>query len=262
MAEVNADGFVRCERRGPIAWIVLDRPAARNAISFAMWDRLGAIARDLSADGALRAAVIAGGPDAFAAGADIAEFTKFTSLADGYAYEARVEGVLRAIESLPFPTIAAIAGACTGGGVFLACACDLRIGAEGLRAGVPIARTLGNTATLGNARRLAAVLGPARLKQWILTARLFDAREAEAAGLVSEVLPGYEPLLTRAQQLADEIASFAPLTLRAAKATYRSLIEGDEEPARRAFDACYASDDFREGVAAFFAKRRPEWHGR
>ena len=234
------------ERRGDVAWIVLDRPAARNALSFAMWDRLGAIALELKADSTARAAIIAGGPEAFAAGADIAEFTHFAGAADGFAYEARVEAVLRALEDLDVPVIAALAGACTGGGVFLASACDLRIAAPNLRAGVPIARTLGNVTTSANVRRLAALIGLGRVKEWFLTARLLDAPAALAA---------------RAQALAVELSGFAPRTLRATKELYRRSLRGaDTEDDRDILESCYASEDFREGVAAFFEKRKANWH--
>lgn len=249
------------ERRGDVAWIVLDRPAARNALSFAMWDRLGAIALELKADSTARAAIIAGGPEAFAAGADIAEFTHFAGAADGFAYEARVEAVLRALEDLDVPVIAALAGACTGGGVFLASACDLRIAAPNLRAGVPIARTLGNVTTSANVRRLAALIGLGRVKEWFLTARLLDAPAALAAGFVSEIVPGYDALAARAQALAVELSGFAPRTLRATKELYRRSLRGaDTEDDRDILESCYASEDFREGVAAFFEKRKANWH--
>jgi enoyl-CoA hydratase/carnithine racemase len=252
--------MVTLSRDDGVAWIVIDRPEARNALSFAMWDRLGDIAAGLRRDSTLRAAVIAGGPQAFAAGADIAEFRAFAGAADGRAYEARVESVLQALEDLEVPTIAALAGACTGGGVFLAAACDLRLAAPNLRAGVPIARTLGNITTLANVRRLAALIGPARVKEWVLTAKLLDANQALAAGFVTEVVATDDALEPRARALAAQLAGFAPRTLRGAKELYRRVLRGAEAlDDRDILDACYASADFREGVAAFFEKRRAEW---
>jgi enoyl-CoA hydratase/carnithine racemase len=246
-----------------VLWIVIDRPQARNALSFAMWDRLGEIVRESSADSTLRGVVIAGGPEAFAAGADIAEFKAFRDAEDGFVYEARVEAVLRAIEDLQVPTIAALAGACTGGGVFLASVCDLRLAAPNLRAGVPIARTLGNVTTVANARRLGALIGLGRVKEWFMTARLLDAPGALTAGFVSEVVPAYADLAPRAQALAEELAGFAPRTLRASKELYRRILRaGDPIDERDILASCYTSADFHEGVAAFFEKRRPNWRDR
>jgi enoyl-CoA hydratase/carnithine racemase len=215
-----------------VLWIVIDRPQARNALSFAMWDRLGEIVRESSADSTLRGVVIAGGPEAFAAGADIAEFKAFRDAEDGFAYEARVEAVLRAIEDLPV-------------------------------AGVPIARTLGNVTTVANARRLGALIGLGRVKEWFMTARLLDAPGALTAGFVSEVVPAYADLAPRAQALAEELAGFAPRTLRASKELYRRILRaGDPIDERDILASCYTSADFHEGVAAFFEKRRPNWRDR
>jgi enoyl-CoA hydratase len=252
---------VRLERRGSTAWLIIDRPEARNALSFAMFDQIRAFAEQLASDADVRAVVIAGGPEAFAAGADIAEFRAFAGPDAGRAYEAKVEGVLRAIEALPVPTVAALAGACTGGGVFLASACDLRIAAANLRVGVPIARTLGNVTTLANVRRLSALIGPGRVKEWFMTARLCSAEKASHLGFVSEVVETPSALEARAQALAGELAGFAPLTLRATKDLYRHLVHGGEIDERAIFASCYNSEDFREGVDAFFAKRRPNWRG-
>jgi enoyl-CoA hydratase len=228
-----------------------------------MWDRLGEIVREASADSTLRGMVVAGGPEAFAAGADIAEFKAFRDAEDGFVYEARVEAVLRAIEDLDVPTIAALAGACTGGGVFLASACDLRVAAPNLRAGVPIARTLGNVTTVANVRRLGALIGLGRVKEWFMTARLLDAQGALAAGFVGEVVPAYADLAPRAQALAEELAGFAPRTLRASKELYRRILRaGEPLEERDILTSCYTSADFHEGVAAFFEKRRPQWRDR
>jgi enoyl-CoA hydratase len=253
---------VRLEHRGTTAWIVIDRPEARNALSFAMFDQLGAFASEIARDKDVRAVVIVGGPDAFAAGADIAEFRAFKSGADGIVYENRVEAVLQAIEALEVPTIAALAGACTGGGVFLASACDLRLAAANLRVGVPIARTVGNVTTAANVRRLAALVGLGRVKEWLLTARLHSAEDALRDGFVAEVLPMPAVLEARAHTLADEMAGFAPRTLRATKRLYRALVHDEELDEAALLTSCYESEDFHEGVEAFFAKRRANWRDR
>ena len=165
------------------------------------------------------------------------------------AYEARIERVLAALEECRVPTLAAIAGACTGGGLGIAACCDIRISADNARFGMPIARTLGNCLSLSNYARFADLLGTARLKEMIFTAQLVTAQEANAIGLVSEVVDGPERLLARAEELARTIASHAPLTLQASKRALRRL-RPDVSPNEGSDIVlmCYMSRDFREGM--------------
>jgi enoyl-CoA hydratase/carnithine racemase len=252
---------------GGIARLTLNRPQARNALTFGMYQGLIDACARIEADGDIKALVITGAGDkAFAAGTDIAQFRSFSSAQDAIAYERFMDRVMGALERLPVPTIAAIAGACTGGGAAIAAACDLRLATRDARLGFPIARTLGNCLSLGNLRRLSALIGPARVKDMIFTARLVGAEEALAIGLVGEVLPDAETLATRATELAALVASHAPLTLRATKEGLRRLQDADEAGAERPGDdlirLCYTSADFREGMEAFLAKRAPAWTGR
>jgi enoyl-CoA hydratase/carnithine racemase len=159
------------------------------------------------------------------------------------------------------PTIAAIGGACTGGGAGIATACDLRIAAANARFGYPIARTLGNCLSMANLARLAALIGPGRVTELIFTARLLDAEEARAMGLVSEVLPDAAALAARAGELARLVAGHAPLTLRASKEALRRLRAQNLPPDEDLIRLCYTSEDFREGMQAFLAKRAPAWRG-
>ncbi|MBX6376008.1 MAG: enoyl-CoA hydratase/isomerase family protein, partial [Acetobacteraceae bacterium] len=215
--EVRGDG---------IAMATLNRPQARNALTFPMYERIARIAQEIAEDPAVRVLVITGaGGKAFAAGTDISQFRDFRTAEDALAYEERVDRVLVALERCPKPTIAAIAGACTGGGAAIAAVCDLRIAAANLRFGFPIAKTLGNCLSMANYARLAALLGPARVLDLIYTARLVEAEEAKAIGLVSEVLPTPEALAERALELARTVAGHAPLTLRATKEAMRRLRE-------------------------------------
>jgi enoyl-CoA hydratase/carnithine racemase len=255
--------MIRVERReAGIAWVVFDRPQARNALTFAMWDRLREVAGELDADADVRVVVFTGaGSQAFVAGTDIAEFRAMRGADDGVAYEARIEGVIGALEAIHVPTIAAIAGACTGGGVSIAAACDLRIGSTDARIGVPIARTLGNCVSLRNIARIAAIVGLDAVKALLLTGRLLDAGEALRAGLLNEVVEP-EALAARAQALAEEIAALAPLTLRVTKEMCRRLRDATPLPDYEdLIRACYGSADFREGLTAFLDKRRPRWTG-
>src|ERR1700722_15284614 len=204
-----------------IGTITFNRPQARNALTFPMYERLAEIA---TAPGDVRALIITGaGEKAFAAGTDINQFRAFASAADAMAYEARIDRVLGTLERCKVPTIAAIAGACTGGGAAIAAACDLRIAAANARFGFPIARTLGNCLSMSNIARLSALVGPARVTEMIFTARLLAASDALAAGLVTEVLPDQAALEARAVDLANLVGSPAPLTLRATREALRRL---------------------------------------
>jgi enoyl-CoA hydratase len=246
------------DRRDGIGHVTLNRPQARNALTFPMYERLAEIAAD---PGEVRAVIITGAGDkAFAAGTDINQFRAFSGAEDAMQYEARIDRVLGAVERCPVPTIAAIAGACTGGGAAIAAACDLRIAAANARFGFPIARTLGNCLSMSNIARLSALVGPARVIEMIFTARLYTAAEALAAGLVTEVLADQPALEARAVDLATLLAGHAPLTMRATREALRRLrdhLPPDEDLIR----LCYTSQDFREGMDAFLNKRPPIWQG-
>ena len=251
------------EVKDGVGRITFNRPEARNAFTFRMYERLAEICQQAAADSSVKVLVLSGVDEsAFAAGTDISEFRKFSTSQDALDYEARINGLLDAFERIPIPTIAAIAGACTGGGTTIAACCDLRIGAANARFGVPIARTLGNCLSMANYFRLAALLGPARVKDIIFTGRLIDSGEAHAIGLLSEVLPDYASLQSRADELARTVASRAPLTLRVTKDALRRIKEKmmPEEDDKMIL-TCYMSRDFREGLDAFLNKRTPKWTG-
>jgi enoyl-CoA hydratase len=243
--------------------ITFNRPEARNAFTFLMYERLAEICQKAAADSSVKVLLLTGSDEkAFAAGTDISEFRKFSTAQHALDYEARINGLLDAFERIPIPTIAAIAGVCTGGGTTIAACCDLRIGAANARFGVPIGRTLGNCLSMSNYARLAALLGPARVKEIIFTARLIDSSEAHAIGLLSEVLPDYAALQRRAVELARTVSSQAPLTLRATKEALRRIREKmTPEEDDNLILTCYLSGDFREGLDAFLSKRTPKWTG-
>jgi enoyl-CoA hydratase/carnithine racemase len=159
------------------------------------------------------------------------------------------------------PTIAAIDGACTGGGATIAAACDLRLATRRLKFGVPIARTLGNCLSAANLARLARVLGAARTRDILLTARLVEAEEALAIGLVRDVVDDADRLVERSRELARRLAGHAPLTLSATKEGLRRLEAAGAVDDRDLVARCYTSADFKEGIEAFLAKRKPVWRG-
>ena len=250
------------ERREGIVTATFNRPRARNALTYEMYDGLGVLLAEIEADPEVQALVLAGaGGEAFAAGTAIAQFESLRSEADSLAYEGRIETLLSALERCRVPTIAALAGACTGGGAMIAACCDLRIASANLKFGFPIARTLGNCLSTQNLARLVALVGEARVKTMIFTARLVEIDEALVTGLVAEVVSDAEALATRADALAREVAALAPLTLRATKQGLLRL-RAPVEAADDIVTACYTSRDFREGVEAFVGRRKPRWEGR
>lgn len=243
--------------------IRFNRPRARNALTYAMYEGAAALCGEAAERDDVRAIILAGTPEAFAAGTDIALFRDVRTAEDARAYEEKIERVMRAIEDCPRPTIAAISGACTGGGAMLAAACDLRIATRDAKVGFPIARTLGNCLSIANYARLESLIGAARVKELVFTTRLIDGEEAKAAGFVNEVVADHAALTARAAELANLMAGHAPLTMAATKAALHRLrrhaasVEGDDLVA-----GCYVSEDCREGMEAFLAKRAPVWKGR
>lgn len=262
MSQANADILYSLD--GSVGTITLNRPQARNALTYAMYDEIGRICAAPEACGAPRVLVITGAGDrAFASGTDFSELQEIRTAEDSIAYEERVERILRAIETCPVPTIAAIAGSVTGGGAIIACACDLRIATEDARFGFPIARTLGNCLSIRNVARIARLIGPARLRDLVLTARLMGAEEGRQIGLYSEVVADHGALVARTRHIAGTIAAHAPLTLRATRMALDRLAEaGGDIPDADIVQLCYLSEDFREGMAAFLEKRSPDWKGR
>ncbi len=254
---------------GGIARIVLNRPQARNALTFAMYQGLITCCEAIADDPTVKALIITGaGEKAFAAGTDIAQFRDFKTAEDALGYERFMDKVLGTLERLRVPTIAAIAGACTGGGAAIAASCDLRIATRDARFGFPIARTLGNCLSQGNLKRLSGLIGPARVKDIIFTARLVGAEEALAIGLIGEMVEDRAALTKRVDTLAHLVAGHAPLTMQATKEGLRRLAEEEAPDAGAAHPGddlilmCYMSQDFREGMEAFLGKRTPAWSGR
>jgi enoyl-CoA hydratase len=254
---------VRFERRGAIAWVTFDRPEARNAMTFAMYDALVRVCAHVTESPEIRVLVLTGaGEKAFVAGTDISQFLSFKDAQDALDYEARMTDVIAPLETLARPTIAAIRGYAVGGGAALAMACDIRVATPDARFGFPIARTLGNALSIGAYARLVDLIGPARTKEMIFRARLMDASEAHAVGLFSEIVDP-DLLHQHVQTMAEQIADNAPLTIQITKEAVRRVLAHRRPPySSDLIVQAYTSDDFHEGVSAFLEKRKPNWQGK
>jgi len=254
----------RFEAAGPLAFLTFNRPHARNALTWAMYDALVEACDRVDADDTVRVFVVRAEGDAFAAGTDIAQFTGFASGEDGIAYERRLDAAIDRLERVSVPTIAQVHGVAAGGGCAIALTCDMRVCTPAARFGVPIARTLGNCLSAANLARIMDLVGPARTKDLLFTGRLIDATEAASLGLVTRMAEP-DAIDAAVRDLAGSIASNAPLTLRATKETVRRIAlrrRLDTADADDLIAACYASQDFREGVTSFLEKRRPRFTGR
>ncbi|MEU4804767.1 enoyl-CoA hydratase-related protein [Actinosynnema sp. NPDC023587] len=249
---------LRLDTAGPVATLTIDRPAKRNALSYAMWSALpGLLARVQAADD-VRVLVVRGG-EHFSAGADIGEFSTLRSGADGAArYHEAVHGGERAIATLGKPTIAAITGFCIGGGCEVALACDLRIASDGARFGITPAN-LGIVYDLRSTKRLVDVVGPAWAKQILFSGEIIDAATALRIGLVNEV---HADVDTRVKELSEVIASRAQVSVRGAKSIVERITDGqheDDDAVRALYDEAVHSPEYAEGVAAFLEKRSPRF---
>ncbi|WP_046470700.1 enoyl-CoA hydratase [Allosalinactinospora lopnorensis] len=247
---------------GPVLTVTFNRPAQHNAMTWNMYDGLVEACEQADRDDRIRAVVLTGaGEKAFVAGTDIGQFADFEDGADGVVYEERIEAVIGRLTRVEKPTVAAVRGYCVGAGIAIAAACDLRIATPSARFGVPIARTLGNCLAMRVQALLVHHLGPARVADMLLTARLLTAEETDSAGFLTRFV-AEEELETATRNLTERLAAHAPLTMWAAKTATRRLLEADLPGGRDLVERVYGSEDFRTAVADFAAGRRPVWWGR
>jgi enoyl-CoA hydratase/carnithine racemase len=254
---------LKYERRGAVALLTFDRPDARNAMTWDMYQGLFDACEHVDADERVRVLVLRGAGDkAFVAGTDISQFKQFTTPQHAIEYEKSQNRNVGRLEATKKPTIAMIRGFAVGGGASIALACDLRIAATDAKIGVPIAKTLGNTLSISALARIVDHLGPARTKELLFTARLIGAEEGRAAGIFNEVVEPAE-LEGRTLEVAEQIAANAPLTIRTVKEGVRRLLDQAHiDEAEDLVQLAYQSEDFKEGVDSFLNKRPPRWKGR
>jgi len=247
----------------PFAVLTFNRPQARNAMTWAMYDALLRACEEVDTNPQVRVFILKGaGGKAFVSGTDISQFQSFREPKDAIDYERKISAVLGRLERVIKPTITQVEGFATGAGCGIVATCDLSIATTDSAIGIPIARTLGNVASSGTFARIVNLIGPARAKEMIFTGRLFPAPEAHAMGLISRVVPR-ESIESEVMELARQIAANAPLTIRATKEMTRRIMEARNSEQRDAdlIEMCYMSADFKEGVDAFLNKRKPQWTG-
>ncbi len=254
------DGSVRFQRDGNTVRLTFDRPGARNALTESMYTQLAESLERAVAEPGVRIVVLRGAGGSFVAGTDIARFAAFRTGEDGLHYERRIDDIVARLEALPIATLAVIEGYAAGAGLMLAAACDLRVCTPDARFGAPIARTVGNCLSMANTARLLAHFGVARTKAMLVTAGFMTADEAHAAGFVSDVVPS-DQLEPHVAELCARIAAHAPITLEVTKEAIRRIVAAGLPPGDDLIRYAYESADFREGVAAFLAKRPPRFDG-
>lgn len=252
-------------RDGAVAWIIFNHPERRNAMSIDMWQALPHMLDDVEADDAIRVIVLKGaGDEAFVAGADISEFETHRATPPAVlAYEEFVDGATGRLANCSIPTVAMIRGFCIGGGMAIALSCDLRIATKQSVFAIPAAK-LGLGYRHGGIRTLMNLVGPGFAREIFFTARQFNAEEALAMGLINRMAEEAE-LDANVRKICAMIAANAPLTIRAAK---KAMLEIDREPAdfdgdlcEQMVQACFESEDYKEGRRAFMEKRKPEFRG-
>jgi enoyl-CoA hydratase len=248
-------GSVVWDIKQSVAIVTLNRPEARNALTWEMYDALIEACEAAETNESVRVLIIRGAGGAFSAGTDIGQFKDFDG-ADGVAYEKRLDAVIDRIERLPLITIAEVDGVAAGGGCAIAIACDLRYCSERAVFGIPVARTLGNCLSITNTARMVDMIGLAATRDVLLTGRLIDAQEARRSGIATEIIAS-EHLADEVVKRAADLATRKRSTVEATKATLLLLRDHRRPKLSAANDivrACYDSDDFKDGVNAFVTK--------
>lgn len=258
-----SDGRIVFEKAGDVAHVRLHNPDAHNALTSQMWHDLRDAAHAIAADPTIRVAVFRGsGGKAFVSGTDISGFAKFTSGADGIAYERNGDACMKALDEIPVTTIAVIDGWAVGGGLNIAAACDFRIATPDARFGSPIGRTLGNCLSPLSLARIGGAVGVPVARRMVLLGEIFSAPDLLESGFLLRIVER-DAMDAEIDALCRRAAENAPLTTRATKEVLRRLaLEGLPE-ADALIEQVYGSDDFKRGVRDFLARTKavPAWTG-
>jgi enoyl-CoA hydratase/carnithine racemase len=244
---------------GSIARITFNNPAARNAMTWPMYEELKVICDSLANNHDIRIAIFRGAGDkAFVSGSDIEQFV---AMKEDEAYEVAVDHIFSSLQQLPIPTIALIEGLAVGSGLLIATACDFRISTPEARFGIPVARTLGNCLSASNLTWISAHLGIPMVKKMLLTSELIKAPELLATGYLYETVDA-ENITSAVDALAQKLSALAPITQKASKLTIARLLESNLPDCTDLMRETYNSQDFKEGVNAFLEGRPPKWVGK
>jgi len=259
MTKLSSPPCLDLQIDGSIARITFNNPAARNAMTWPMYEELKNICDSLAKNDAIRVAIFRGAGDkAFVSGSDIEQFV---NLQKDEAYEVAVDEIFSSLQKLPIPTIALIEGLAVGSGLLIATACDFRISTPEARFGIPVARTLGNCLSPSNLAWISAHLGIPMVKKMLLTSELIKAPELLATGYLYETVEA-EQISATADALADKLAALAPITQKASKLTLARLLQNNLPDCTDLMRETYNSQDFKEGVEAFLEGRPPQWKGK
>ena len=244
---------------GAIARITFSNPAARNAMTWSMYEELKTICDSLATNPSIRVVIFRGAGDkAFVSGSDIQQFV---DLKKDEAYEVAVDNIFSSLQQLPMPTIALIKGLAVGSGLLIATACDFRISTPEARFGIPVARTLGNCLSPSNLSWISAHLGVPMVKKMLLTSELIKAPELLASGYLYQTAES-EEITQASDALAHKLAALAPITQKASKLSLTRLLQNNLPECADLMRETYNSQDFKEGVNAFLEGRPPKWAGK
>lgn len=242
-----------------ILTVTFNRPEVRNAMTLEMYDQLKAACRQADGDPGIKVMVLQGAGDAFIAGTDISEFRGLTA-ERAISYEHQITDVLDTLQQVGVPTIAAIPGACVGGGLGVAAACDLRVAGPSARFGIPIARTLGNCPAIGTLELLVSKLGQSRVAGMLLTTELINVDEARTAGFVHRI---EDDPRAAARTLAEQLRGQSPLAMAAARIALFRLRRSQPLPTGSdLITMTYGSEDFAGAVRAILDHTDHAWTGR
>jgi enoyl-CoA hydratase len=266
MSDKESKNPLLVEHEPPLGWMTINRPERRNALNYETWVRMAEAVAELNADPDVRVIIMRGSTlEAFISGADISEFPSHRANAEqARIYRSAPGNATSALVNSPKPVIAMIGGICIGGGLQVALSCDIRIAARGTKFGIPAAR-LGLAYPLDGVLSLSQIAGPANARDILMSARIFDAEEALRMGLITRIVDPAE-LEANVREYATRMASNAPLTMAAAKATIkeglRDAAERDSKKIAAMVAQCFDSEDYKEGVQAFLEKRPARFQGR